>query len=119
MMSPIPLFVDADPSLATLGLDVDDDLALLFLLCSPEVELLGVTTVFGNSLGALTHLSARRTLSHAGHGDLPVVRGADSPRDAAGARRAGEALAAFRTSTSARTLPRRQALSRSPARRRS
>jgi hypothetical protein len=38
MMPPIPLFVGADPSLATLGLDVDDDLALLFLLCSPEVE---------------------------------------------------------------------------------
>jgi inosine-uridine nucleoside N-ribohydrolase len=92
-MPKVPLFVDADPSLATLGLDVDDDLALLFLLGSPEVELLGVTTVFGNSVGALTHLSARRTLAHAGHGDLPVVRGADSPGDAAGARRAGEALA--------------------------
>ncbi len=58
-MPPIPLFVDADPSLATLGLDVDDDLALLFLLCSPEVELLGVTTVFGNSLGALAVMGGR------------------------------------------------------------
>jgi purine nucleosidase len=91
---PIPLLVDADPSLATFGLDVDDDLALLFLLGSPEVELLGVTTVFGNSLGALTHLSAKRTLESAGRADLPVVRGADSPRDVAGARRGGEALAA-------------------------
>ncbi len=87
------LFVDADPSLETLGLDVDDDLALLFLLGSPEVALRGVTTVFGNSWGALTHLSARRTLRNAGRGDVPVVRGADGPRDAAGARRAGEALA--------------------------
>ncbi len=86
------LFVDADPSLETLGLDVDDDLALLFLLGSPEVALRGVTTVFGNSWGALTHLSARRTLRNAGRGDVPVVRGADAPRDAAGARRAGEAL---------------------------
>jgi inosine-uridine nucleoside N-ribohydrolase len=90
----VPLLVDADPSLATFGLDVDDDLALLFLLGSPEVELLGVTTVFGNSFGAFTHLSARRTLESAGRGDLPVVRGADSARDAAGARRAGDALAA-------------------------
>jgi len=91
----IPLLVDADPSLAAFGLDVDDDLALLFLLGSPEVELLGVTTVFGNSLGALTHLSARRTLASAGRSDLPVVRGAGSPRDVAGARRAGDALQAM------------------------
>jgi inosine-uridine nucleoside N-ribohydrolase len=90
----IPLLVDADPSLATFGLDVDDDLALLFLLGSPEVVLLGVTTVFGNSFGAFTHLSARRTLESAGRADIPVVRGADSPRDARGARRAGDALAA-------------------------
>lgn len=89
------LLVDADPSLETAGLDVDDDLALLFLLGSPEVALHGVTTVFGNSWGALTHLSARRTLRRAGRGDVPVVRGADAPRDAAGARRAGEALARF------------------------
>jgi purine nucleosidase len=91
----LPLLVDADPSLATIGLDVDDDLALLFLLGSPGVELLGVTTVFGNSLGAMTHLSARRTLAGASRGDLPVVRGADSPRDLAGARRAAAALGAL------------------------
>ena len=91
-MPKVPLLVDADPSLATFGLDVDDDLALLFLLGSPEVEVLGVTTVFGNSTGALTHLSARRTLESAGRADLRV-RGANSPCDAAGARRAGEALA--------------------------
>ncbi len=91
----VPLLVDADPSLATFGLDVDDDLALLFLLGSPEAELLGVTTVFGNSFGALTHLSAKRTLAGAGRADLPLVRGADSRRDAAGARRAGDALASW------------------------
>lgn len=93
-MPKIPLLVDADPSLATFGLDVDDDLALLYLLGSPEVELLGVTTVFGNSFGAITQLSAKRTLATAGRADLPVVRGADSPRDPVGARRAGDALVA-------------------------
>ena len=87
--------MDTDPSLSTFGLDVDDDLALLFLLGSPEVELLGVTTVFGNSFGVLTHLSAKKTLESACRTDLSVVRGADSPRDAVGARRAGSALAAF------------------------
>jgi purine nucleosidase len=92
-MTTLTLFVDADPSLETAGLDVDDDLALLYLLGSPEVALLGVTTVFGNSWGRLTHLSARRTLRRAGRGDVPIVRGADAPRDTAGARRAGEALA--------------------------
>jgi inosine-uridine nucleoside N-ribohydrolase len=93
-VTPLTLLVDTDPSLETIGLDVDDDLALLFLLGSREVEVRGVTTVFGNSWGGLTHLSARRTLRRAGRGELPVVRGADAPRDASGARRAGAFLAA-------------------------
>ena len=93
-VTPLTLLVDADPSLETLGLDVDDDLALLFLLGSPEVALHGVTTVFGNSWGRLTHLSARGTLRHSGRGELPVVRGAGGPRDTAGAKRAGVFLAA-------------------------
>lgn len=75
-MAPEKLIVDTDPSLLTWGLDVDDDLALLFLLGSPEVEIVGVTTSYGNTLGALAYRDARRLLELAGRPDIPVVRGA-------------------------------------------
>jgi purine nucleosidase len=68
--------VDCDPALFVPGLDLDDDLALLFLLGSPEVELLGVTTVAGNTLGRLAFRDAKKLLSLAGRSDVPVKRGA-------------------------------------------
>jgi len=73
---PRKVVVDTDPCLLTFGLDVDDDLALLFLLASPEVEVIGVTTTYGNSLGSLTYRDAKGLLRRAGRSDIPVKRGA-------------------------------------------
>ena len=70
------VLVDCDPALLTWGLDLDDDLALLFLLGSPEVEIVAVTTAYGNSASALCHRDARRLLALAGRADIPVHRGA-------------------------------------------
>ena len=56
-----------------IGDDIDDAYALGFLLRSPEVRVLGVTTAFGD-----THLRARlatRFLASAGRGDVPVYEG--------------------------------------------
>ncbi len=56
-----------------IGDDIDDAYALGFLLRSSEIELLGVTTAFGD-----THLRARLTtrfLNAAGRGDVPVFQG--------------------------------------------
>jgi inosine-uridine nucleoside N-ribohydrolase len=56
-----------------IGDDIDDAYALGFLLRSPEVKLLGVTTAFGD-----THLRARLTtrfLNAAGRGNVPVYEG--------------------------------------------
>lgn len=75
-VAPRKVLVDCDPALFTVGLDVDDDLALLLLFGSPEVEVAGVTTLFGNSLGALTHRDARTLLARAGRASLPLARGA-------------------------------------------
>ncbi len=75
-MTPEKLVVDTDPALLTFGLDVDDDLALLFILASPEVELVGVTTTFGNTLGMLAYRDALRLLELADRSDIPVERGA-------------------------------------------
>src|SRR5438270_286897 len=57
----------------------DDAIALLLALGSPELELLGVTTVAGNQTLAKTTANAIRVLDHIGRGDIPVAAGAARP----------------------------------------
>ena len=66
------LVLDCDPG-------HDDAIALLLALASPEVELLGVTTVHGNQTLDKTTDNALRVLELAGRSDVPVARGADRP----------------------------------------
>ena len=54
-------------------------MALLLALASPELELLGVTTVHGNQTLEKTTPNALRVLELAGRGDVPVAAGADRP----------------------------------------
>jgi purine nucleosidase len=68
----IPVLVDCDPGL-------DDALALLLVLASPELDLLGVTTVAGNQTVDKTTANALRLLELAGREDVRVARGADRP----------------------------------------
>jgi inosine-uridine nucleoside N-ribohydrolase len=67
-----PILIDCDPG-------HDDAIALLLALASPEVELLGVTTVAGNQTLEKTTANAIRVLELVGRGDLPVAAGADRP----------------------------------------
>ncbi len=61
--------MDCDPGL-------DDAVALLLTLASPEeIDLLGVTTVFGNGSGEQTQHNARRICELAGRSDVKVFRG--------------------------------------------
>ena len=69
---PVPILIDCDPG-------HDDAMALLLALASPEVELLGVTTVHGNTSLANTTANALRVLELAGRTDVPVAAGADRP----------------------------------------
>ena len=66
---------------------VDDALALLLALASPEVELVGVSTVAGNVPLERTTANTLRLLQWAGRGDVPVYAGAERPlvRDAVAA----------------------------------
>jgi inosine-uridine nucleoside N-ribohydrolase len=57
----------------------DDAIALLLALASPEVELLGVTTVAGNQTLEKTTANAIRVLDFAGRDDVAVAAGADRP----------------------------------------
>jgi inosine-uridine nucleoside N-ribohydrolase len=67
-----PILLDCDPG-------HDDAIALLLALASPEVELLGVTTVAGNQSLDKTTANAIRVLELAGRGEVPVAAGADRP----------------------------------------
>src|SRR5262245_6661404 len=69
---PTPILIDCDPG-------HDDATALLLALASPEVELLGVTTVHGNQTLEKTTANALRVLEFAGRGDIPVAAGSDRP----------------------------------------
>ena len=68
----IPILLDCDPG-------HDDAIALLLALASPELELLGVTTVHGNQTLDKTTDNALRVLELVGRTDVPVARGADRP----------------------------------------
>jgi purine nucleosidase len=58
---------------------VDDAMALLFILRSSELELEGVTTVYGNSTVDNCTRNALTVLELGGRPDVPVARGADRP----------------------------------------
>jgi inosine-uridine nucleoside N-ribohydrolase len=57
----------------------DDAIALLLALSSPELRLLGVTTVAGNQTLDKTTANAIRVLDHIGRPDVPVAAGAARP----------------------------------------
>lgn len=67
-----PLIIDTDPG-------VDDAFAIALACASPEVDLIGVTTVFGNVGLAMTTRNALRVLALYGREDVPVAAGADRP----------------------------------------
>jgi inosine-uridine nucleoside N-ribohydrolase len=68
----LPIILDCDPG-------HDDAIALLLALSSPEVVLLGVSTVAGNQTLDKTTANAIRVLDHVGREDIPVAAGADRP----------------------------------------
>ena len=68
----LPIIIDCDPG-------VDDAIALLLALASPELEVRAVTTVAGNVPGDRTAENARRVLALAGRGDVPVHAGCVGP----------------------------------------
>ena len=69
---PTPVILDCDPG-------HDDAIALLLALASPELDLLGVTTTYGNQTLEKTTANTLRVLELAGRSDVPVASGASEP----------------------------------------
>ena len=66
------IVIDTDPG-------IDDTMAIFFALNSPEVDLLGLTTVYGNTSTDQGTINALRILEIASRADIPVYAGADKP----------------------------------------
>ena len=67
------IIIDCDPG-------IDDSLAIMLALNSPEVEVVGITIVAGNSPVTMGFQNAKKILSFLGRLDVPVFVGADRPR---------------------------------------
>ena len=72
-MTPIPMIVDTDPG-------IDDAMAIAYAVARPDIELLGLTTVFGNTSVELATRNARWLLERFGAPEVAVARGAAVPR---------------------------------------
>lgn len=66
------IIIDTDPG-------IDDAMAIFFALRSPELEVLGITAVFGNGGVANTASNAIRIVETAGRPDIPGAAGANTP----------------------------------------
>jgi pyrimidine-specific ribonucleoside hydrolase len=71
-VTPTPIILDCDPG-------HDDAIALLLALASPELDLLGVTTTYGNQTLEKTTENTLRVLSLVSRDDVVVAAGADRP----------------------------------------
>ncbi|MGE5271248.1 MAG: nucleoside hydrolase [Thiohalocapsa sp.] len=67
-----PIIIDTDPG-------IDDAVAILLALASPELEVLGLVAVAGNVPLAITARNAAAILELAGRGDIPVHAGCPRP----------------------------------------
>ncbi|KAL0551347.1 hypothetical protein IC582_010433 [Cucumis melo] len=66
--SPKKIIIDTDPG-------IDDAMAIFLALQSPELEVLGLTTIFGNVYTTLSTKNALHLLEIAGRTDIPVAEG--------------------------------------------
>ncbi|HSB86331.1 MAG TPA: nucleoside hydrolase [Ilumatobacteraceae bacterium] len=66
------ILIDTDPG-------IDDAMAIFYALASPELEVVGLTTVFGNAHTDVCTTNALRLLEIAGRSDVPVARGVEGP----------------------------------------
>lgn len=72
---PKKIIIDTDPG-------VDDSMAILLAFNSPELEVVGLTTVFGNVTTTNGTQNALRLVEFADHAHVPVAHGAELPLQA-------------------------------------
>ncbi|GAA0164362.1 hypothetical protein Leryth_026318 [Lithospermum erythrorhizon] len=68
MTHPKKIIIDTDPG-------IDDAMAIFLALQSPEIEVIGLTTIYGNVYTTLATRNALHLLEVAGRTDIPVAEG--------------------------------------------
>jgi len=81
------ILCDCDNTMGLPGKPVDDGQTLLYLWGRPDIELLGITTTFGNGTIDQVHAATEQLLRDVGREDIPLFRGegerGQPPTDAA------------------------------------
>lgn len=72
---------DCDNTFSVPGKDVDDGLALLYLLGSEVIDLIGVTTTFGNSTIDTVHETSKQMFLDLRLDHLSLLKGAGTPNE--------------------------------------
>ncbi len=86
-MDKLGLIMDCDCTMGVPGCDVDDSLALLYVLDCPEAELLGVTCSFGNNTQDTVYRNTKRLLKEWGGRIYPCFGARTAPKSGAARRR--------------------------------
>lgn len=76
---------DCDNTMGIPGLPIDDGQTLLYLWGRSDIDLLGITTTFGNGTIEEVLRATKDILSHVGKQDLPLIQGAERRGDIPGA----------------------------------
>ena len=92
--APVPVWIDTDPAIGEPERDVDDGLALVQAFHSPELDIRGVSVVFGNAALDRGLPIARRLVRDFGPPRVKVFSGAAKAGDSAHETDASRALAA-------------------------
>lgn len=69
---------DCDNTMGLKNCDVDDGLTLLYLLGREDIDLLGVTTTFGNNKIDMVYNNTKKMLTELNINNLPMLKGAPS-----------------------------------------
>ena len=92
--TPTAVWIDTDPAVGVTDRDVDDGIALWQAFASPEIEVRGVSVVFGNAALAQAWPIGRRLVRELGPAGLGVYRGAAAASDLGRETSASRALTA-------------------------
>jgi inosine-uridine nucleoside N-ribohydrolase len=88
----IPVWIDTDPSVARGGHEVDDGFALIQAFHSPELEVRGVSVVFGNAPLETAWPIGKEIVENFGPKGLGAYKGAAGPEDLGKETGASEAI---------------------------
>jgi len=75
------IIYDCDNTFGIQGCDVDDGLALLYLLGCEEAEILGITAAYGNSNIDAVHNNIRKMLKEIGREEIRAIKGGSCSGD--------------------------------------